>query len=343
MWDDFTSCCIWSCLWTDVSSENWGNYIITACVTDVSTHYHVRIHKGCCHTLMVWVCTSEGIHLASLLHHMPRICSLWGVCGGQAGNIFPHCVPSFPSGTICCLSSLCSNQLTAYAEWPAAWGCVCVRVCMEAGDGMWWTSEHVFFVNLATSGPVGVLNVRCSQSLKEKSVWCFHLIAETCRKEYSKGKCTFFLIVPLLLFICWTYQVYNRPLWEEGRVVPLSTGWVVQNNVCRLLCASSNHDYLLDPALQVREDSSLHQLSAYFWHCDICGGVIYFNFFHAGREVFLVAEEMLLAPKIYSPIPHYLLHVINNDSGEELDMLFNKAAPHIYQPNEVNAKTTPQL
>ncbi|XP_056873061.1 androglobin isoform X5 [Takifugu flavidus] len=52
------------------------------------------------------------------------------------------------------------------------------------------------------------------------------------------------------------------------------------------------------------------------------------------REVFLVEEEMLLAPKIFSPIPHYLLHVINNDTGEELDMLFNKAAPHIYQPNE---------
>lgn len=179
--------------------------------------------------------------------------------------------------------------------------------------------------------------------VKEKSIWWFHLIAETCRKDDRKGKCTSFIIVALLFFICWTYQVYNRPLWEKGRVVPLSTGRVVQNNVCRLLCASCNHGYLLGPALQVREDSSLHQSSGYFWHCDICGGVIYFYFCREGREVFLVAEEMLLAPKIYSPIPHYLLHVINNDTGEELDMLFNKAAPHIYQPNEVDAKTTPQL
>lgn len=111
MWDDFTSCYTRS-LWTDVSSENWGSYILTVCVTDVSTRYHVRIPPHC----SGGVCTSEGIHLASLLHRMPRICSLWGVCGGLAGNIFPHCVPSFPSGTICCLSSLCSNQLTAYAE-----------------------------------------------------------------------------------------------------------------------------------------------------------------------------------------------------------------------------------
>lgn len=198
MWDDFTSCCIWRCLWTDVSSENWGNYIITACVTDVSTHYHVRIHKGCCHTLMVGVWTSEDIHLASLLHHMPRICSLWGVCGGQAGNIFPHCVPSFPSGTICCLSSLCSNQLTAYAEWPAAWGCVCVRVCMEAGDGMWWTSEHVFLLTWRHQVQLVFQMSDVVIGVKEESVWCFHLIAETCRKDYSEGKCTSFIIVALL-------------------------------------------------------------------------------------------------------------------------------------------------
>lgn len=61
------------------------------------------------------------------------------------------------------------------------------------------------------------------------------------------------------------------------------------------------------------------------------------------RKVFLVAEEMLLAPKIYSPITNYLLHIINNDTGEELNVLFNKAAPHIYQPNKVDAKVTPQI
>nr|XP_019953171.1 PREDICTED: androglobin [Paralichthys olivaceus] len=52
------------------------------------------------------------------------------------------------------------------------------------------------------------------------------------------------------------------------------------------------------------------------------------------REVFLVPKEMLLVPKIYSPIPS-LLHVINNDTGEELDMIFNKLATHVYQPNKL--------
>ncbi|XP_059212705.1 androglobin isoform X2 [Centropristis striata] len=53
------------------------------------------------------------------------------------------------------------------------------------------------------------------------------------------------------------------------------------------------------------------------------------------REVFLVPKEMLLLPKVYSPIPNCLLHVINNDTGEELDMVFNKVATHVYQPNKL--------
>ncbi|CAK6961915.1 LOW QUALITY PROTEIN: androglobin [Scomber scombrus] len=53
------------------------------------------------------------------------------------------------------------------------------------------------------------------------------------------------------------------------------------------------------------------------------------------REVFLVPKEMLLVPKVYSPIPNCLLHVINNDTGEELDMVFNKVVPHVYQPNKL--------
>lgn len=53
------------------------------------------------------------------------------------------------------------------------------------------------------------------------------------------------------------------------------------------------------------------------------------------REVFLVHKEMLLAPKVYSPFPNSLLHIIDNDTGEELDMVFNKAATLVYQPNKV--------
>lgn len=60
-----------------------------------------------------------------------------------------------------------------------------------------------------------------------------------------------------------------------------------------------------------------------------------FRFCCMWREIFLVPKEMLLVPKVYSPIPNCLLHVINNDTGEELDMVFNKLATHVYQPNKV--------
>ncbi|XP_034555079.1 androglobin isoform X2 [Notolabrus celidotus] len=53
------------------------------------------------------------------------------------------------------------------------------------------------------------------------------------------------------------------------------------------------------------------------------------------REVFLVSEDMLLVPRVYSPISNCLLHVINNDTGEELDMVFNKVAAHVYKPNKL--------
>ncbi|XP_068199432.1 androglobin [Antennarius striatus] len=52
------------------------------------------------------------------------------------------------------------------------------------------------------------------------------------------------------------------------------------------------------------------------------------------REIFIVPEEMLVLPKVDSPIPNCLLHIIDNDTGEELGMFFNKAAPHIYRPNK---------
>lgn len=46
--------------------------------------------------------------------------------------------------------------------------------------------------------------------------------------------------------------------------------------------------------------------------------------------MFLIPKVMPLAIKVYSPSPHFLLHIVNNDTVEELDMLFN-----IYQPNKV--------
>ncbi|XP_025998332.1 androglobin isoform X3 [Astatotilapia calliptera] len=53
------------------------------------------------------------------------------------------------------------------------------------------------------------------------------------------------------------------------------------------------------------------------------------------REIFLVSEEVLVIPKVYSPIPNCLLHVINNDTGEEVNTVFNRVAPHVYQPNKL--------
>ncbi|KAM3603045.1 uncharacterized protein V6R79_015736 [Siganus canaliculatus] len=51
------------------------------------------------------------------------------------------------------------------------------------------------------------------------------------------------------------------------------------------------------------------------------------------REVFHMPEEMLLLTKVHSPIPNCRLHIINNNTGEELNVVFNKLALNVYQPN----------
>ncbi|XP_066533235.1 androglobin [Hoplias malabaricus] len=52
------------------------------------------------------------------------------------------------------------------------------------------------------------------------------------------------------------------------------------------------------------------------------------------REVFHVPKPMLLVAKIYSPLSACILHVINNDTGEELPRVFHRVEPHIYKPNK---------
>ncbi|XP_057679551.1 androglobin isoform X2 [Corythoichthys intestinalis] len=53
------------------------------------------------------------------------------------------------------------------------------------------------------------------------------------------------------------------------------------------------------------------------------------------REVFFFTKETLLLPMVYSPVPYSRLHVINNDTGEELSKLITRVPPLLYQPNEL--------
>ncbi|CAL8314676.1 unnamed protein product [Lota lota] len=53
------------------------------------------------------------------------------------------------------------------------------------------------------------------------------------------------------------------------------------------------------------------------------------------REVFLVPREMLLSATVFSPVPCCQLHVINNDTREEMPRAVGKVAPHVYQPNKL--------
>lgn len=54
------------------------------------------------------------------------------------------------------------------------------------------------------------------------------------------------------------------------------------------------------------------------------------------REIFFVPEDMLIVPKMYTTIPSCRLHVIDNDTLEEMPQVFLKVAPHIYPKNKVN-------
>ncbi|GAA6089075.1 androglobin [Tachysurus ichikawai] len=51
------------------------------------------------------------------------------------------------------------------------------------------------------------------------------------------------------------------------------------------------------------------------------------------REVFHVPKAILLMPKIYSPFPCHL-HVINNNTREEVPTFFNSVLPFTYTPNK---------
>lgn len=85
--------------------------------------------------------------------------------------------------------------------------------------------------------------------------------------------------------------------------------------------------YRLDSILHHRTSSRLHISNPLTTARSYLATIF---FCRACREVFLIPKTMPLAIKIYSPSPHFLLHIVNNDTVEELDMPFN-----IYQPNKV--------
>ncbi|XP_063079087.1 androglobin isoform X2 [Engraulis encrasicolus] len=51
------------------------------------------------------------------------------------------------------------------------------------------------------------------------------------------------------------------------------------------------------------------------------------------REVFMVPKDTLLVAKVFSPVPS-VLHVIDNDTGEQVPKVFRRVQPHVYKKNQ---------
>uniref|UniRef100_A0A8B9EQN5 Androglobin n=1 Tax=Anser cygnoides TaxID=8845 RepID=A0A8B9EQN5_ANSCY len=52
------------------------------------------------------------------------------------------------------------------------------------------------------------------------------------------------------------------------------------------------------------------------------------------REIFIVPEDMLIVPKMYTTIPSCRLHVVDNDTLEEMPHVFFKVTPQVYPKNK---------
>ncbi|XP_041108296.1 androglobin isoform X2 [Polyodon spathula] len=57
------------------------------------------------------------------------------------------------------------------------------------------------------------------------------------------------------------------------------------------------------------------------------------SWFIVFREVFHVPEDMLVVPKVSCTLPACILHVVNNDTGEEVPRVFQKVEPRVYTKN----------
>ncbi|KAB1275303.1 Androglobin, partial [Camelus dromedarius] len=52
------------------------------------------------------------------------------------------------------------------------------------------------------------------------------------------------------------------------------------------------------------------------------------------RETFLVPQDMILVPKVYTTLPVCMLHVVNNDTMEQVPKVFQKVVPYLYTKNK---------
>ncbi|XP_044531390.1 androglobin [Gracilinanus agilis] len=58
------------------------------------------------------------------------------------------------------------------------------------------------------------------------------------------------------------------------------------------------------------------------------------SWFIVFRETFYVTQDMLLVPKMYTTLPVCMLHVVNNDTMEEVPRVFLKVVPYVYTKNK---------
>ncbi|XP_045411134.1 androglobin-like [Lemur catta] len=64
---------------------------------------------------------------------------------------------------------------------------------------------------------------------------------------------------------------------------------------------------------------------------DPCQGKVCFCIY---RETFLVPQDMILLPKVYTTLPVCMLHVVNNDTMEQVPKVFQKLVPYLYTRNK---------
>ncbi|XP_054553882.1 androglobin isoform X2 [Talpa occidentalis] len=58
------------------------------------------------------------------------------------------------------------------------------------------------------------------------------------------------------------------------------------------------------------------------------------SWFIVFRETFLVPQDMILLPKVYTTLPVCMLHIVNNDTMEQVPKVFQRVVPYLYTKNK---------